>query len=313
MLTQGDALLKATAKAAFWQSYEAYPSIMGGMVAPVTSDSTSEDYPWLAYAPAVREMIGSRVKRNVPELKWTIANKKWENTVAIAWETRKFAKLNQVQALLGNLGAKARAYPDKLVSGLIANGNTAGNTCYDTRKFYDTGHFDAGAAYTATQTNYFTTEVPAAATTLWTDLEIAYAINFGRGKLMSYKDGDGDPVWMDPNAPIVVQCSVDMYPRVAVLQTAAQLTGGASNPVLGAFKVIANPWLPDSGGVDQLWCFNVSGAHKPFILQTAEPVTLEDDMGGDNDFNTKDVNFGSFGYYNGSYGDWRYSVYLKAS
>jgi len=312
MLTQGDALLKATAKASFWQSYEGYPSITAGITASVTSDSVSEEYPWLAYAPGVKEMVGSRVKRSVPEYSYTIKNKKWENTVSVAYETRKFAKLNQVQALLGNLGAKARAYPDKLVSLMIDNGyNTAGYTSYNGLGFFHAAQIDPGAAYTASQVNYI--DHPSATGTLWTDAEAAGAINAARAKLMTYKDGDGDPVYMDPSKNILIMCHPNIYSKLAPLRSQTTLAGGVSNPVLGSFDIVPNPWLTPTTTVDNFYAFNVSGAHKPFVLQTAEAVSLEDDMGGDNDFNTKDVSFGSFGYYNAGYGDWRYGVKVITS
>jgi phage major head subunit gpT-like protein len=311
MLTQATALLKATAKGAFWQAFEKFPSIMKGLVHPVTSDSTEEEYPWLAYAPGVREMGGARIKRHVPELSWTIKNKKWENTVSVAYETWKFAKLNQIQALLANLGSKARAYPDKLTSSLLNNGNSAGFTCYDTQLFFDTDHSDPGAAYTTNQSNLLT--VASATGTVWSDVELAGAINTGISSLMGFLDGDGDPVFMDPDSKPLVQCAPDIYTRINTIRIAAQLTGGVSNPAQGAFNLVANPWLSATGGTDKFYMFNVSGAHKPFILQTAEPVSLEDDIGGDNDFNTKDKSFGSFGYYNVGYGDWRYAVKVLTS
>jgi len=311
MLTAADALLKATAKGAFWQSFESYPSIMTGLVAPVTSDSDQETYPWLAYAPGPREMIGSRVKRGVPEISWTIKNRKWESTVAIAYETRKFARLNQVQALLSNLGAKARAYPDNLTSSLIQNGNSTGFVCYDTKKFFDTVHADPGAAYATSQSNALT--YAAATGTTWTDIEMAQAINAAIVGLMGFKDGDGDPVFMDPNKKILIMCAVDVYARLASLQTAPQLTGGLSNPVIQRFEIVANPWLTAVGSTDKFFAFNTSGAHKPFIKQEAEAVSLTDDMGGDSDFMTKDVSFGTFGYYNIGYGDWRYGVQMTAT
>lgn len=311
MLTAGDALLRDTARAAFWQNFEAFPSIMAGLVFPVDSTSDQETYPWLAYAPGVREMSGSRVKRDVPELSWTIKNKKWENTVVIEYATRKFARLGQVQALLAGLGAKARAYPDKLTSLLIQNGNSAGYTCYDTQLFFDTDHSDPGAAYTTNQSNLLT--FTAATGTTWTDIEMANAVNAAIAALMGFKDGDGDPVFMDSSKTVQVQCATDIYPRLASLQTQDTLTGGVANPAKGRFRAVANPWLTAVGSADRFFAFNDTGVRKPFILQTAEAVSLEDDMGGDSDFNTKDVAFGTFAFYNVGYGDWRYGVSMSAS
>lgn len=310
-LTAADALLKATAKASFWQAYEQFPSTPPGLAYETDSNSDQEIYPWFAYAPAVREMTGSRLKRSVPELSWTIKNKKYENTVGINYETRRFAKLGSVQALLSDLGAKARAFPFKGISSLIDNGTAAANVCYDTKKFYDTTHADPGAAYTTSQSN--STTFTAATGTTWTDLELSNAITNALGTLMSFKDGDGDPVYMDQNAVPLIMCAIDIFPRIKAALNLSTLTGGAGNPAKGIATVIANPYLSAVSTTDKFYMFNVTGAHKPFIYQVADPVVLEDDMGGDSQFNTKDVNFGSFGYYNVGYGDWRYSVLQTAS
>lgn len=309
MLTHGDALLKATAQAAFWQSFENFLSLFTGMFAPVTSDSDQETYPWLAYAPGVREMVGERVKRSVPELTWTIKNKKWENTVVIDYETRRFSRLNQVQALLGNLGAKARAYPDKLLSTILNNATST--ACYDTQFFFDTDHFDPGAAYTTNQSNNLL--VASTTGTVWSDIERADAVAQGKAQLMGFKDGDGDPVMVSPNFRPLVMCPIDMYAKMYATKTSVSLTGGVSNQAYDSFDLVGNPYMTAAGGTDYFTIFNVTGAHKPFIVQTAEPVSLEDDMGGDSDFNSKDVAFGSFAYYNVGYGDWRYGCRVYTS
>ncbi len=307
-LTAADQLLKATAQGAFWQAFESFPSIMDGLVQQVTSNSDQEIYPWLAYSPGVREMTGSRLKRSVPEITWTVRNKKWENTIAINYETRKFSKLNQVEAILSNLGAKARAYPDKLVSGLIDTG--ASTACYDTANFFSTTHSEPGATYTTNQSN--TINFTAATGTVWTDVEIANAIMTGKGQIMGFKDGDGDPFMIDQGSKLIVHCATDIFGRVAAVSVLNSLTGGAGNPALGQFTAVANPWLTAAGGTDVIYVFAAGAAHKPFIVQTADPVSLEDDMGGDNDFNTRDVSFGTFGYYNAAYGDWRCACKVTA-
>ena len=181
-------------------------------------------------------------------------------------------------------------------------------------------HSEAMSAYTAAQSNYFAfagTGSARKASDSWLDTEAAGAINAARVALMSFKDGEGDPVMMNPGANILIMCPVDLYAPLASLKTAATLTGGAANPIVGTFDVIANPWLtpvPVLGSVlDYFYAFNTSGAHKPFIYQIAEAVGLEDDMGGDNDFMSKDVSFGTFGYYNVGFGDWRYAVKVISS
>lgn len=306
-LTAGQQILRATARAAFWQSFEAFPSILAGLAQRVDSDSDQETYPWLAYAPGVREMAGSRLKRPVPEISWTIKNKKWENTVPINYETYRFNKIGAVQAMLSNLGAKARAYPDKLVSSLIDTGNaTLG---YDAVNFFATTHKDPGAAYTTNQSNSISVDVTSnGAPATITDVEFANGVRTARNALFGFKDGDGDPVMMDPNTVMVVMVPADYASIAERVQTVDQLTGPVGNDLKGKFTVRINPWLTLAATTPAFYVFNASGVRKPFIYQVADEIRLEDDLGEQNEFDTKDVSFGSFGFYNVGYGDWRYGV-----
>ena len=78
MLTHGTQLLRATAKAAFWQAYETQPDIMGSIVYVTDSSSDQETYPFTSAAPSPVEMEGSRTHKSVPEISYVIKNKKWE-------------------------------------------------------------------------------------------------------------------------------------------------------------------------------------------------------------------------------------------
>lgn len=304
MATNGTALLRATAQAAFWQRFESYPSIMDGLVYMQPSNSDQETYAWLAYAPPVREMTASRVSVPVPEISYTIKNKKWENTVPIGYELRKFGKNDVVANLVGEMGAKARAYQDALISSLIATGHST--ACYDSQYFFDTDHVDPSATYTTTQNNDLTATITAP--TAPTDLEWAAAMRSCIDALYSYKDGAGDPVF--PNgAPGFIAMVPPGYRSIAQrVATVDQLTGPVGNDLKGMYRVVVNPWLNAPGTEATFFVFNATGQRKPFILQTADPVQLEDDMGGDNEFNSKEVHFGSFAYYNAGYGDWRYAT-----
>jgi phage major head subunit gpT-like protein len=301
-LTHSDALIRATAKAAFWQSYESWPSVFDGLVQRVDSNADQENYPWLGYAPKMREMVGSKVAKPIPSFDWTIKNKKWEATVAIDYETRKYGKLGAVQAVLGNLGQKARNFQQSLLSDLVINGATA--TCYDSQYFFDTDHTDPGAVYTTNQSNYLTSAATAA---LPTDTEMYTACAAMIDALHGFKDNEGDPVMPAMGAKLVLMVP-PLYKTVAErIATQSQITGPVGNVLQGAFEVRVNPWLTAPTTSDgRCYMFNASGARKPFIYQVAEDVTLEDNLGGDYEFMTKDAYFSSFGYFNVGYGDWRY-------
>lgn len=303
-LTHSDALLRATAKASFWQNYESWPSLFDGLVQRIDSNADQENYPWLGYAPKMREMVGSKVAKPVPSFDWTIKNKKWESTVAIDYETRKYGKLGAVQAMLGNLGQKARNFQTSLLADLLNNGMAT--ACYDTQYFFDTDHSDPGAVYTTSQDNDLTS---AAAAALPTDAEMTTACSAMMSALYSYKDNEGDPVMPSMGAKLILMVP-PLYKAVAErIATSDQITGPVGNALKGAFEVRVNPWIPaPTTSLGYMYLFNASGARKPFIYQVAEDIVLEDNLGGDNEFMTKDAYFSAFGYFNVGYGDWRYAV-----
>jgi len=304
-LTHSDALIRETARAAFWQNYETWPNMFDGLVQLVRSSADQETYPWLGYAPKMQEMVGTKVAKPVPNYDWTIKNKKWEATVAIDYETRKYAKLGAVTAMVGNLGQKARMFSQSLLSTLVNNGIST--ACYDTQFFFDTDHSDPGARYTTSQDNDLTANI--VDPTAPTDLEFAAACRSMIGSLMSYRDNEGDPVGASPGTKFICMVPPTFYPVANKVASVDSLTGPVGNDLRNSFEVRVNPFLTvptSSHGYFQM--YNPAGARKPYILQIADDVTLEDNIGLENDFMTKDVYFSAFGYFNVGYGDWRYAV-----
>ncbi len=304
MATASTELVRATAQTAFWQNFEPYPDIMDGIVMQTSSDSDQEIYPWLAYAPGVKEMVGSRTRQPVPALDWTIKNLKWENTVPIAYELRRFNRINAISSLVANLGAKARAYPNERMTFRLNNGfQTA---CYDTQFFFDTDHSDPGADYTTSQDNDLGANI--GDPLVPSDIEFATGVRACINALHGFKDGAGDPVVPGPNPRLILHCPAAYLSLAHRVMRADSLTGPVGNDLQGRFEVVHNPWMEVVDGTNgQFYVFNASGARKPFIYQVADPVTLEDDMDGDSEFNTKEVAFGSFSFGEVHYGDWRYA------
>lgn len=307
-LTQGVQILRDTARAAFWQGWDSFPSLTDNITYTFDSNSDQETYAWLSYAPEVREMTGTRVAQPVPEITFTLKNKVWESTTRIPYMTWKFNKNGAIAQLSMEMGKKARAHRDKLISANLIDVGDA-TACYDTQFFFDTDHTDPGAAYKTSQDNDLT--YAAATGTAPTDVELASAIAKAISQLMSFKDGAGDPVTYGAVTPgnIEVHSSVgsggDQSALLYKVAFAEYLTSGNSNPVRNMFTPVFNPYLT---AAQEIFVFNTGTNRKPFILQVADPVVMEDDFGGDNEFNTKDRTIGSFGSYNATYGDWRSAV-----
>lgn len=301
MLTFDANLIRSVAIPAFWQAWEDYPSITEGIVYGFDSNADQETQSWLSPAPSVREMGAKRLSREIPSYNFTIKNKKWEITIPIKYELLRFDNWGAVANAVRNGAAKHRAHFDKLVTQVMAAGHST--ACYDAQFFYDTDHVDVGGEYVTAQDNDLTST--AATGVAPTDLEMAAAVRGLRNALFAYKDAFGDPASASLTNDLRLHVPIDLLAVAERVATADALTGPVSNDVKGKFTPVYNPYLTTAG---IMFMHNPTGIHKPFVLQTATPVELSDDMGGDNEFNTKDVNFGTFGYYNAGYGDWRYSA-----
>jgi len=301
MLTASTQLIRATAQASFWTAYEDTPDIMEGCFMRVESDSDQETYPGLAYAPRPREMEGGRSHRSVPATTFTITNSKWESTVDIGYELWKYGRLGAVQSMLGSMGEKARMYPNRLMGTLMNVGDaTVG---HDGQNFYSAAHIDAGSRNTTAQDNDFTSA--AATGTAPTVLEMYTALQTHRAAYDGFLDGDSDPVIPMEDATFVVLCSSENIQVARAVYKNDQITGPISNELMGVFKPVRNPFSDADAEFFTCW---TSGRRKPFIYQVADSVVLEDNIGGDSEFETKDIAFGTFGYYNVGYGDWRYTT-----
>jgi phage major head subunit gpT-like protein len=301
MITAALALLRETARASFWQNYEMTPDIMEGIFQRVDSNSDQETYPGLSYAPSPREMTGGRSHRSIPSFEYTVKNRAWESTVDIAYALWRFGKLGAVQSMLASMGQKARQYPSVLTATLINTGDaTAG---HDAQFFYSASHVDPGAKYSTAQDNDLTSNIgdTAAATVL----EMYSTLQAHRAQYDTFKDGEGDPVVPDENARFIVLCPGGHMPAARAVFKNDQITGPIANDMKGVFEPRLNPYADSTAEIFTFWA---SGVRKAFIYQVADAVTLEDNIGGDSEFETKDVSFGSFGFYNVGYGDWRYSI-----
>lgn len=300
-LTASTALIRATAQSAFWQAYETSSNVMDGLVQRVDSTSDQETYPGLAYAPRPRLMEGSRTHRTSPGFSYTITNNKFESTVDVAYELIKFGRLGAVEAMLGSLGEKARMYPNRLIATLMNDGDAAGSLGHDGQIYYSNAHKDPGQSYATAQDNDLGATGAGGVATV---LEMYTALQASLAAFYTVKDGDADPVVPGPDAKFVVLCPPSHMATARAVYMNDNITGPISNDMKGIFEPRLNPY---SDSVAEIFCFWTNARRKPFILQVAEDVSLTDNIGGDSEFETKDVSFGTFGYYNVGYGEWRCS------
>ena len=111
-ITAMDQGLRDTARAAFWQGFNSIPSLFEGIASVEPSNSDQETYAWLGYAAPVREFGAQRVKQGVPQVTYSIVNKKWEATVVFDYMIRKYGRNNVVSKNVAQMGQKAREHRD---------------------------------------------------------------------------------------------------------------------------------------------------------------------------------------------------------
>ena len=305
MATMSVALTRATARSNFFAQWDAQPNMLDGMSFNVDSNSVEEIYPWILYAPPVKEKRGQTPRKPVPTVDYTIKNKRWENSVEIAYELRRFEKIGQIGQLVSMMGQKARDYPSKLLSELITDGGT--NAGYDGISFFNTAHIDPGAEYQTGQSNSLTSNITT--TTAPTDEEAHAAVSGAINQILSFVDGAQDPVMPPPDTVFTIMCHPGystVFRRLAVSDNLAIAGGGNfGNDLKGRIQVWENPWLAAPATTPAFYLINRNSIRKPFIYQTADPLELMDDAGGDYEKTTKDILFFTHAYYNLGYGDWR--------
>lgn len=303
MLTAGIELLKKTAVQSFWNTYFTIPDPFDRLVYIRPSTQSVDTYARLGAAPMPQQWTGDKEAKVANEYIYAVANLPYEGTVKIDKSLIKFQQWDEVANLVGNLGSKARDHKTKLLSTILATGiSTVGD---DGQFFFDTDHADPGAAYTTAQDNDRTSV--AATGTQPTDLEMAAALRTDFAALWGFKDDRGDPaVPQDMDAANYILMVPPVYLSVALqVQTATSLTGPIGNDMMGRFTTRVNPFLT---AADQMFLIYAGSNHKPFIIQEAGGLMLEDDTSGDAFFRSGNVSYSASWWGAVTYGQWRVAV-----
>ncbi|HQU16630.1 MAG TPA: Mu-like prophage major head subunit gpT family protein [Gammaproteobacteria bacterium] len=126
-----------------------------------TSTGAAEVYPRLNMLPGLREWLGDRVVNSLSQTTFTITNRLFEETIAVARTDIEDDRLNLLAPIAGELGANAGRLPDILSAGLLKVGHQT--IIYDGQNFFDTAHPD----YTSTGAPTTSPNFAAGASTPW--------------------------------------------------------------------------------------------------------------------------------------------------
>lgn len=119
-------------------NFEAVTPDWSKIAMEVPSQSASETYGWVGQFPNMREWIGPRIINNLSGYGFTIPNKKFESTVAVARTDIEDDKLGVFKPVFAEMGGNARRHPEEMIFSLLKNGFTT--NCFDGQFFFDTDH-----------------------------------------------------------------------------------------------------------------------------------------------------------------------------
>lgn len=104
----------------------------------VPSNTATNTYAWLGKFPQMREWVGQRQIEKMSKEAMSLANKKFEATVAVERTDIEDDQVGMYRPMMAAMGESAAALPDTLVWGLLKKGKTT--ECYDGQYFFDTDH-----------------------------------------------------------------------------------------------------------------------------------------------------------------------------
>lgn len=267
----------------------------------VMSDQSSEQYAWLGMAPAMREWLGGRSAKDLREFSYTLANKEHEATLEVKVPELRRDKSGQLMLRIAELADRVSAYPAKLISTLIENGEST--ACYDGQYFFDTDHSEGDSG---TQDNDLT--YAAATGTTPTVDEMRGAIIQSVKAILGFKDDRGEPMnELAKNFTVMVPITYWGQAVEAVnLPTVA--TGGANllqNLQGLAIRVVPNVRLT---WTTKMATFRTDGRVRPFILQEEMPLSIKAVAeGSELEFNENKHRYGVDWSGNVGYGLWQHS------
>lgn len=136
--SQNLARLNAGFNAAFNRGFGGAEPIYNQICMMTNSSGSEEVYAWLGQLPSIREWVGDRIAQNLQLHGFSIANRKFESTVAVPRTGIEDDKIGVLSPLFEDLGRRAAEFPDEVFAQLVSTGFST--NCYDGQFFFDADH-----------------------------------------------------------------------------------------------------------------------------------------------------------------------------
>jgi phage major head subunit gpT-like protein len=122
----------------FQGGYDKYTPSWDRIATLVPSTTSKNTYPWLGDLPGLREWIGDRQIKKFGAHDYSIANKKFEQTVTVKKDVIDDDEFGIYAPMFTALGEAAAIWPDELVYAMLRAGFTS--NCFDGQFFFDIDH-----------------------------------------------------------------------------------------------------------------------------------------------------------------------------
>lgn len=274
----------------------------------IKSTQGFEVYRWLGASPAMREWIGGRQPRGLRDFGVTIENKVFESTLEISVDDLRRDKSDQIMTRIQEQADRANGHWTKLLSALIAAGETG--LSYDGKAFFATDHQsgDSGA-----QSNLLTVDITTAAAP--TASEMQTSILKATQAMLAFLDDEGEPMneaaleFLVMVPPSYLSAAATALGATIIDQTGSTIQALGS---LGGFvyRLAVNPRL--TAWTTQFAVFCTDGAVTPLIRQSEQDVKLEAlAEGSTEEFMHRRHLYGVTALRNVGFGYWQKAVLVK--
>lgn len=237
----------------------------------IESSQDTETLKWLGMPPGMREWIGGRHAKSFLDFNYSLANKDWESTIEYHERDLAEDKTGQLQVRINEHADRALSHEAKLLSALIADGES--KICYDGQYYFDTDHAEGDSG---TQSNDLTYD--AATPAKPTVAEMEDAILSSIEAMYGFKDDQGEPL-NEGAASFGVMVPINMWKtaRAAVAADTIVQGGTARDNLIRRFddvkiNIIVNPRLSWN---TKFVTFRNDGSVKPFVKLMREPLTVD--------------------------------------
>ena len=276
-----------------------------------------ESYAWLGQVPQMREWIGGRQAKGLPEFNFEIRNKHYESTLEFLVADLRRDQSGQAMTRIAEQARRANSHWASLLSTLILSGASA--TCYDGQYFFDTDHTEGNNS--TSQSNSITVDISAlAVATAGTVAAPAVAefqgcIAQGVQQIMSFTDNENEPMNEDASEFLVMVPTGYMNVAAQAIATPNQVaeTQSALEALKANFrlKLAVNPRLSAWESSYNFAMFRTDSAIKSFIRQEETGVQMKAKAAGSEfEFDHDAHQYGIDAWRNVGFGMWQNSCLI---